>query len=91
VITYADSLPDKEPYTTLVMSLEKLSAVLAVRPKCTSMEENKRILSMLESFFFIYSRWEKAWGKLDKESFKAFSDSISEEVDLLIKVWECEN
>jgi hypothetical protein len=46
---------------------------------------------MLESFFFIYSRWEKEWNRIEEESFKAFSSSISEEIIVLIEVWQCKS
>jgi hypothetical protein len=69
--------------------LKELSLAISVHPKCTHTEENKRIFNMLESFFFIYSRWEKEWSKIDEESFKAFSHSISDEIALLIEVWQC--
>jgi YesN/AraC family two-component response regulator len=86
---YAHSLADKTVYTTLIGSLKELSLAISVHPKCTHTEENKRIFNMLESFFFIYSRWEKEWSKIDEESFKAFSHSISDEIALLIEVWQC--
>lgn len=88
---YADSLPDEALYTSLVKSLKELSTAIAVHPACTHTEERRRIFNMLESFFFIYSRWEKEWGKIDDESFKAFSNSISEEISILIEVWECKS
>jgi hypothetical protein len=46
---------------------------------------------MLESFFFIYNRWEREWSNIDEESFKAFSHSISEEINVLIDVWQCKS
>lgn len=91
VSTYAGSLPDKALYANLAESLQELSLTIAVHPKCSSTKENRRILNMLESFFFIYSRWEKEWDKIDEESFKAFSASISEEIIVLIDVWQCES
>ncbi len=91
VLMYADSLSDKALYTTLANSLRELSRVIGVHPKCTRAEENRRIFNMFESFFFIYSRWEKEWSKIDEESFKAFSSSISDEIDVLIEVWQCKS
>jgi YesN/AraC family two-component response regulator len=88
---YADSLPDEDSYELLVASLHKLSQTVSEHPRCTRIDENKRIFSMLESFFFIYNRWEKEWNTIDKEMFMAFSRSISEEIDVLIDVWKCKS
>lgn len=91
VRNYADSLLDEDSYNSLAASLHKLSHTINERPECTRFEENKRVFSMLESFFFIYSRWEKEWDSIDKERFMAFSRSISEEIDVLINVWQCKS
>ncbi len=88
---YADSLSDKALYTTLANSLRELSRVIGTHPKCTRAEENRRIFNMLESFFFIYNRWEKEWNTLDEERFNAFSSSISDEIGVLIEVWQCKS
>jgi YesN/AraC family two-component response regulator len=91
VKNYAESLPPEQSYASLVTSLSKLSQTINEHPKCTRIEENRRIFSMLESFFFIYSRWEKEWSTIDTGRFTAFSHSISEEIDVLIDVWQCES
>jgi len=91
VCIYVDSLPDDESYITLATSLKELGLAIATHPKCTHSEENKRIFNMLESFFFIYNRWEREWSNIDEESFKAFSHSISEEINVLIDVWQCKS
>ena len=89
VQNYTESLPREQSYKSLVTSLSKLSRTINEHPKCTGIEENKRIFNMLESFFFIYIRWEKEWNAIDKERFMAFSHSISEEIDILVDVWQC--
>jgi len=91
VQNYAESLPREQLYASLLASLSKLSRTINEHPKCTHVEENRRIFSMLESFFFIYSRWEKEWNTIDTGRFTAFSHSISEEIDVLIDVWQCES
>jgi len=88
---YAGSLPHEQSYKSLITSLNKLSRTINEHPRCTRIEDNKRIFSMLESFFFIYSRWEKEWNTINKERFTAFSRSISEEIDVLIDVWQCKS
>lgn len=89
VSVYADLLGDNASHATLAISLKELALAIATHPKCTRIEENKRIFNMLESFFFIYNRWERKWSKIDEERFKAFSQSVSDEITTLINIWQC--
>lgn len=89
VNAYADSLSKDDNYAILVVSLKKLSSTLNERPKCTSQQELEKIISILESFFFVYAKWEKEWKNIEKEDFKMFCESIENEINTLIDVWNC--
>lgn len=89
VKSYSSSLPKEKNYNKLTAALEELGTTLASRPKCSSMEELDRILTMLESFFFIYTKWQNEWKNIDIDKFEIFSDSIEKEIRMLIDVWNC--
>jgi len=89
VNVYADSIPHEKSYESLSTALKQLSITFEDRPKCSSIQELERILSILESFFFIYSKWEKEWENIDIEKFETFSKSIENEIRMLIDVWHC--
>lgn len=89
VKNYSSSLPKEKNYKKLTEALEELGRTLASRPKCSSMEELERILTMLESFFFIYTKWQQEWENIDIDKFEIFSDSIEKEIYMLIDVWNC--
>jgi YesN/AraC family two-component response regulator len=86
---YASSLPKEKHYNNLAAALEELGRTLASHPKSSSMKELDRILTMLESFFFIYTKWQKEWKNIDSGKFEIFSDSIEKEIRMLIDVWNC--
>ncbi len=86
---YAASLPKEQHYNNLTSALQKLGATLSCRPQCNSVKELERIFNMLESFFFIYTKWQKEWEHIDSNNFKIFSDSIEKEISVLIDVWNC--
>lgn len=89
VKSYSESLPKEKNYNKLSAALEELGNTLASRPKCNSMEELARMISMLESFFFIYTKWQQEWKNIDIDKFEIFSDSIEKEIKMLIDVWNC--
>lgn len=89
VYDYTESLPPLKEYETIKKSLQGLADVIAGRPKCNTMEELERIFNMLESFFFIYSKWQKEWKNIDGCVFESFCSSIEGEISTLIDVWEC--
>jgi len=86
---YASSLPDEQVHQNLQTELKQLSSTLSTHPKCNSVEELERIFSMLESFFFIYAKWEQEWENIDRDKFEVFSSSIENEINTLIDVWNC--
>ncbi|PHR58877.1 MAG: hypothetical protein COA44_01665 [Arcobacter sp.] len=87
--TYLNSLPKDEDFLILRLCFSKLASALEQRPKCSSIQELERIIGILESFFFVYSKWEKEWKNIEKEDFKMFCISIDNEVSTLIDVWNC--
>ncbi len=89
IYSYTASLPEQKEYETIKASLQGLADAIAQRPKCSSIEELERIFNMLESFFFIYSKWQKEWKNIDKNAFVSFSNSIEGEINTLVDVWEC--
>ncbi len=84
---YCASLPKEKNYQKLIQALENLGTALAYCPKHTSVEELGRILSMLESFFFIYTKWQHEWKNIDSDKFELFSDPIEKEILTIIDVW----
>ncbi len=90
VSDYTDSLPDEKTLQRLQAKLKELSSTLSHHPKCNSTEELERIFNMLESFFFIYAKWEQEWKNIDSQKFDLFSRSIENEISTLIDVWNCE-
>jgi len=86
---YANSLSDNQTLQSLQAELKQLASTLCTEPKCDSKEELERIFNMLESFFFIYAKWEQEWKNIDKEKFGLFSKSIENEISTLIDVWNC--
>ena len=89
VISYCTSLPKEKIYQKLTAALQELGTTLASRPKCNSNEELGRILSMLESFFFIYTKWQQEWDNIHISKFEILSDSMEKETRMLIDVWNC--
>ncbi len=89
VIDYSSSLPKEKDYQNLTEALKELGTTLGAHPKCSSAEELDRILNMLESFFFIYTKWQEEWKNIDHDKFALFSDSIEKEILMLIDVWNC--
>ncbi len=86
---YTDALPEEKVFKGLHSKFRQLGSTLSQQPMCDSVEEFERIFSMLESFFFIYSKWEQEWKNIDKEKFALLSSSIEDEIDTLIDVWYC--
>ena len=89
VKSYCTSLPKEKVYQKLTTAMQELGTTLATRPKCSSMEELNRILSMLESFFFIYTKWQQEWDNIHIDKFEILSDSMEKETHMLIDVWNC--
>jgi YesN/AraC family two-component response regulator len=89
VYSYTQSLPQLKEYEMIKTSLQSLADVIAGRPKCNTLQELERIFNMLESFFFIYSKWQKEWKNIDECVFESFCNSIEGEINTLIDVWEC--
>ncbi len=86
---YTDVLPKEKRYERLAQALKSLATTLASRPKCNSREELDRILSMLECFFFIYTKWQHEWKNIESDKFEQFCEPIKEEINVLIDVWNC--
>ncbi|MFC2074234.1 hypothetical protein ACFLR3_03180, partial [Campylobacterota bacterium] len=86
---YCASLPRETNYLKLTQALDNLGTTLVSRPNCTSIDELDRIFSMLESFFFIYTKWQNEWKNIDSDKFELFSDPIEKEILMLIDVWNC--
>ncbi len=86
---YADSLPQEKTLQPLQSELKELGSTLSYHPKCNTKEELERIFNMLESFFFIYAKWEQEWKNIDAQKFELFSRSIEHEISTLIDVWNC--
>lgn len=89
VCTYSESLPLFKEYETIKTSLQALADAIAERPKCGSVQELERIFNMLESFFFIYGKWQKEWENIDGCAFESFCNSIEGEINTLVDVWKC--
>ena len=89
VYDYTESLPQLKEYGAIKTSLQGLADVISGRPKCNTIQELERIFNMLESFFFIYSKWQKECKNIDECVFKSFCHSIEGEINTLIDVWEC--
>jgi hypothetical protein len=84
---YADTLTKETVYKDLSLALKELAANLREQPEYSSSQDLERIFSILESFFFIYKKWEREWENIDIETFETFSDSIEDEINVLIDVW----
>ncbi len=78
-----------EAFNGLKAAMLKLSENCRQRPQCTSSEELERIFSMLESFFFIYSRWFNGIHAMDQEHIENYSHSMAKDIEVLIDVWNC--
>ena len=90
VTDYADTLPKSNSYQELTDALKNLGSVLGEHPKCSSKQELERILCVLESFFFIYTKWQNELKNTESNHFEKFSKSIEDEITMLINVWNCE-
>lgn len=89
VKNYCTSIPEDKIYQKLSAALKELGETLISHPKSSSIEELNRILSMLESFFFIYTKWQQEWENINIDKFEILSDSIEKETRMLIDVWNC--
>lgn len=86
VSSYTVALPEQKEYETIITSLKGLTGAISQRPKCSRIEELERIFNMLESFFFIYSKWQKEWKNIDKNAFVSFSNSIEGKINFCIEL-----
>ncbi len=87
VKSYSATLSTEKSFISLTSALEELGTTLAYRPQSGSPEEMNRTLNMLESFFFIYTKWQHEWKNIDSDVFEVFSDSITKEIHVLIDLW----
>ena len=89
--TYVDSLPQKPSYTPLRNALRELSSTISKRPECSNIEDLERIFCRLESFFFIYSKFQNEWSSIDDSNFEGLCQSIANEISSLIDIWQCKH
>ena len=90
IISYSGSLPKEELYKPLVNSLNILASIVCIHPRCKTIQKLERVYSMLESFFFIYIKWQNKWASIDNDNFISFSTSIENEIKTLNDIWKCE-
>ena len=84
---YADSITEAKTHKALKKTLKSLSIALENPPHCSSRQEFERALSILESFFFIYAKWQQEWKNIDDDKFEVLSRSIEDEIVVLTEVW----
>lgn len=85
---YADSLPEKNTLHACKEAFKKLSVAVSVHPKYSSPDQLERVYSMLESFFFIYSKLHRVSANTNEEEFETLSRSIPDEINILVDVWQ---
>ena len=66
---YANTLESKNRFINLKKILQKLSATVSDKPVSEEEKRLKKIFTMIESFFFIYSKWTKEWEHISDEQF----------------------
>jgi len=88
VSSYADSLGDIKIYAKLKSRFNALGIALNRPPKNSGTDDFERALSILESFFFIYEKWQHEWKNIADDKFEAFSSSMESEILMIIDVWE---
>jgi len=87
VKTYAGSLHENEEYKGLSEAFESLAQRFSHQPKATTASDIEKVMNLVESFFFIYKKWEKEWKNIRQEDFKLLSASMVDEIKTLLVVW----
>ena len=89
ITEYINSVPKTQIYSNLNKSLQELSDTVSSYPKCSTNEKLNNVFDTLNSFFFIYTKCQEEWGNIDDNQFENFSNSIKDEINKLIKAWNC--
>lgn len=86
---YADLISSKKIYVNLKNSFEHLANTVSNRPKCTKEKDINRIFTIIESFFYIYSKWQEKFSKMSYKKVKFHSTAIEDEINTIIELWNC--
>lgn len=86
---YANLLDSRESYENLKKSFKLLANAVSNRPKYTKEKEIKHIFTIIESFFYIYTRWQEDWSNMSDKKIKISSHAIENEINTIIEIWNC--
>lgn len=89
IIAYCDTIGEEKVFIKLKNLLKQLSVTVYHRPVCTKEEALNKIFTMIESFFYVYSKLQEQWKSIDDEKIALSIPSIENELETIISHWTC--
>ena len=87
---YELSLPKENKYKAIKNSFQTLSEITAKHPLSSQEEELHRLFTMLESFFYTYTKWQNKTSNISDQQFKIFMQRFVDDISMIIKLWQCD-